>query len=544
MKFSSFAETAKKTAANKLRYLLLVLSGLLCGLTLVFTEIGLIEWITMIPVAIVVLVRCSDKSVRLRSLYLDGLVFFYAYYLVCYHWFAYLYPLEFVDGMTKGAALVVVIAAWFGLSLLQALMGGCVFVLLGIVFRGRFCTRFALLRVFAAAGMWAIFEWSQTIGWWGVPWGRLPIGQSDYLVGLQTASWFGTYFITFMVVSVNFILAYALLASQKWKLSVILAASLLTFQYGAGALIWFTADVTEGEALRVACIQGNVSSSDKWSADSDIKTTEVYTRLVKQAADDGAELILLPETAFPYDFDADRYKHFDTMFKDMSKEYGVYIIVGAYTHTEEKSSLNSLICYESDGERVETVYSKRHLVPFGEYVPLRPLIETLIPPLADLVLSSGDIDFGEGANIIDAGGVGIGGLICFDSIYESLAYDSVREGAELICLSTNDSWFSDSAALYMHNAQAQLRAIENGRYLVRSANTGISTVINSRGEVLDGLEPLVEGNLYETVYVKSNRTLCNVIGNSFVYLLIAGIAVLVTDSAILKFKAKNASEKA
>ena len=542
-KFSRISELLRTLAANKLRYLLLMLSGLLTGLTLVFTEIGFVEWITMVPAALVVLVRASDDKVRLRSLYLDGLAFFYPYYLVCYYWFLYLYPLEYVDGMTTGTALLVVLLAWCGLSLLQTLMGGCVFVLLGVVFKGKLCTCFSIIRVFSAAAMWAIFEWSQTIGWWGVPWGRLPIGQSEYPVGLQTASWFSSYFITFLIVAVNFLLAYALLEVVKWRLGVIVAASLLVFQYGAGALIWFGADLSEGEALKVACIQGNVSSSDKWSSESDLKTTEIYTRLVKQAAEDGAELILLPETAFPYDFDAKKYSYFNDMFCNMSKEYGVYILVGAYTSADEGKSLNSLICFDPNGERMDTVYAKRHLVPFGEYVPLRSLIEVLIPPLANLVLSTEDIAFGEGANIIDADGIGIGGLICFDSIYESLAYDSVREGAEIICISTNDSWFSDSAALYMHNAQAQLRAIENGRYIVRAANTGISTVINSRGEVMGRLEPLVEGNLYETVYARSDKTLCSVIGNSFVYLLLAGVAVLAVDRAVFKIKIKCASKK-
>ena len=539
-KISSISEFLKNTTNKKYRYILLLISGLLTGFTLIFPKVGFLEWITLIPACAVLFVRASDRDVKLRSLYLDGLVFFYSYYIVCYHWFAYLYPLEFVDGMTPGAAIVVVVLAWFGLSLLQALMGGVVFVVAGIIFRTRFCQRFALMRVFVASGLWATFEWSQTIGWWGVPWGRLPIAQSEYIVGLQTASLFGSYFVTFLLLAVNGLLAYALVYPPKLKLSVILAASLLLFQYGAGSIIWFSSDVTSEKAIRVACIQGNISSSDKWSADSDVKTTEVYKRLITQAAEDGAELILLPETAFPYDFDSERYSYFNDMFGRISKEYGIHIVVGAYTREEQKDSLNSLICFDPNGERIDTVYSKRHLVPFGEYVPMRPIIETLIPPLADLVLSSDDIDPGEGANVIAADTIGLGGLICFDSIYESLAYDSVREGANIICLSTNDSWFSDSAALYMHNAQAQLRAIENGRYVIRSANTGISTVITPRGEVVEELEPLVEGNVYATVYAKEDMTFNTLIGNTFVYLILVGYVIIISDNIVFKLKNKKA----
>ena len=536
MDFSRISDILREIAYKRKRTALLVLGGFLTGLTLVLTKLGLLEWITMIPAALVLLVRASDREVKLRSLYLDGFLFFYSYYLVCYHWFVNLYPLEFIDGMTKGGALAVVIVAGFGLALLQALMGGCVFVLAGILFRCDLSQRFPLLRVFVASGLWAAFEWSQTIGWWGVPWGRLPIGQSEYLVGLQTASWFGSYFVTFLIVAVNFLLAYTLLNLPKWKLGVTIAACLLVFQYGAGTLIWFTTDVSRGEPIKVAAVQGNISSSDKWSEDSDKITLEVYTGLIKEAAEQGAELVVLPETAFPYDLDSENYAYLDKGFCESAKSLGIYLLVGAFTVEGEKDSLNSLVCYTPDGVRLDTVYSKRHLVPFGEYVPMRPLIETLIPPLADLVLSSDDIDEGEGTKIIDAGGIKIGGLICFDSIYESLTYDSVRDGAELICLGTNDSWFSDSAALYMHNAQAQLRAIENGRYVVRAANTGISTVINSRGEVIAELEPLVSGNAYATVYASSAKSLNTNLGNLFVYLVIVGMFVLFLCDIVKKVK--------
>ena len=543
MNFSQISDILRKIAYKKRRIVLLIFSGLLTGLTLVFTKLGFLEWITMIPAGIVLLVRASDREVRLRSLYSDGFLFFYSYYLVCYHWFVNLYPLEFIDGMTKGGALAVVILAWFGLSLLQALMGGCVFLLAGLLFRCDLPQRFPLLRVFVGAGLWAAFEWSQTIGWWGVPWGRLPIGQSEYLVGLQTASWFGSYFVTFLIVAVNFLLAHTLLNLPKWRLGVTVAACLLVFQYGAGTLIWFTTDVSRGEPIKVAAVQGNISSSDKWSEDSGTKTLEVYSTLIAEAAEKGAELVLLPETAFPYDLDSNNYAYLNEGFCSMARELNIYLLVGAFTHEEEKDSLNSLVCYTPEGERLDTVYSKRHLVPFGEYVPMRPIIETLVPPLADLVLSSDDIDEGEGTKIIDAGGVKIGGLICFDSIYESLTYESVRDGAELICLGTNDSWFSDSAALYMHNTQAQLRAIENGRYVLRAANTGISTVINSRGEVIAELEPLVSGNAYATVYANDAKTLNTNLGNFLVYFILLGFLVIFSHNIVNIMKINKKRDK-
>ncbi len=510
-------------------------------MTLVLPEIGFFEWISLIPVCIVVLRRAADREVKLRSLYLDGLVAFYSFYLVCYHWFIYLYPLEFVDGMTKGGALAVVGVAWFGLSLLQALMGGLVFLFAGVLLRSRACERLKWLSAVIFAGLWAVFEWTQTIGWWGVPWGRLPIGQSEYIWGIQNASWFGSYFVTFALVAVNAFAALALLSldsERAVRLCASLAAGLVVFQYASGALIYFTTPIDEGTKIRVACIQGNISSSEKWDSSSANKTIQNYMGFSEQAAAEGAELIILPETAFPHDI-TDEEGFYSELFSNFTSKHGVYLLVGAYISDEENNSYNSLVCFTPEGKRVDTVYSKRHLVPFGEYVPMAALVETVIPPLAELVLSNNDITAGEGAQIIDIykdGEISLGSLICFDSIYEGLMLESVREGAELICLSTNDSWFTDSAALYMHNAQAQLRAVENGRYIARAANTGISTVIDTRGEVKDSLPPLVGGIIVQDVYATPSRTLYSYIGNSFVYLSIGAMVLILADKVVQKYK--------
>lgn len=532
----------KENSLKKSRFLFLILSGVLTGLTLIFTKLGFFEWITMIPMAAILLVRASDKDIKKRSLYLDGFIFYYSYYLVCYHWFLYLYPLDFVEGMTKGGAIAVVLLAWLGLSLLQALMGGVVFVFVGVIFKSRICKKIKLLKLFFAAGLFAVLEWTQTIGWWGVPWGRLPIGQSEYVIGLQNASLFGSYFITFMLVAVNFLFAFCILNINDLKKARIyagLACLLLVFQYVSGAALFFAKDVTKGEKIRVACIQGNISSGEKWDTNSMSKTLEIYRKYTVEAAQEGAELVIWPETAIPYDISA-TYEYYADMFCNMARENKIYLLIGTYVTDNDNNLLNSLVCFTPEGEQMDTVYSKRHLVPFGEYVPMRPLIETLIPPLAELVLSSDDIYAGEGSQIIKIkDDVALGGLICFDSIYEGLTLESVRDGAELICLSTNDSWFIDSAALKMHNSQAQLRAIESGKYVARAANTGISTVINSRGEVLCELGALVDGKIVYDVYANDADTLWNIIGNTFIYLVMLFEFAIITDVIVVKIISKR-----
>ena len=204
------------------------------------------------------------------------------------------------------------------------------------------------------------------------------------------------------------------------------------------------------------------------------------------------------------------------------------MLAGAFFE-EGADEYNSVFAFEPDGKLNETVYFKRRLVPFGEFVPFASVIEKIIPPLASLNAFSSDITSGKDSNIIKTDNADLGCLICFDSIYESLARDSVKDGAQVFMIATNDSWFSDSAALRMHNNQARLRAIETRRSVVRAANTGISSVITPTGEILDSVGALKKGLIVEEVELNDGLTLYTRIGNLFVYLCGAFVAVLLAE---------------
>ena len=515
---------------------MLLLSGALTGLTVAFPVIGFLEWLTIIPAAVVLLRRGSDSSIKLRTMYLDGLLFFYGYYLVCWHFFLSMYPLDFIDGVNKGTAAAVVAISWFGLALLQSLFGGFVFLLSSVIFRGRLCRKIGFLKPISAAALWAVFEWSQNFGWWGVPWGKLPLAQTKYLLGVQNASWLGSYFITFVLVLVNFVIAYGLLNATRTRIlraSAIVAISVIVFQYSTGLVIWLTTDINEGESVKVACAQGNISASNKWTVDTLRQLERVYSEQTREAVAQGAEIVLWPETAIPFDITADLYSRYDKMCRSLSKETQAYILVGAYTNDGEKS-YNSIVCYTPDGERLETVYNKRRLVPFGEFIPLRSVFERVIPPLTEILITFDDIYEGESASIMNIDDTDVGCLICFDSIYDGLTLETVRDGAEIICLSTNDSWFSGSAALSIHNSQAQLRSIESGRYITRCASTGISTIISPRGEVLSRVEADTEGILIYDAYKRQNKTAWYYLGNTFVYICVLFLMVLIVEMGICR----------
>ena len=496
---------------------LLLLGAVLTALTLIYPVIGILEWVTMIPILIGAYRLCEADSCTLRKAYGYGFLTVYVFYVVIYHWFVNLYPLDFVD-MSNAASAVVIAAGWFGLPILQAIAGGFVFLLFRMMHRTGVFEHLPLMRPFAFAALWVIFEWSSTLSWTGVPWGRLCLGQIEMLPFLQSASLFGSYFVSFLIVAVNGLLAYAILYRPRAALCGMLAAVLFcsNLLYGvADTLITPKAEKT----LRVAVIQGNIDSHDKWSGDSYRKTVEIYGELTRRAAEEGAELVVWPETTLPYDlsYQNDRRKFVSAL----ARVCNVTLIVGALYYDEMDRNYNALYLVDPDGTVRDEYYAKRHLVPFGEYVPMRNVIMTLIPPLANLSALGDDVSPGTDPALFETEWGKLGSLICFDSIYEQLTLDSVREGASLMMISSNDSWFYDSAAVYQHQAQGQLRAIESGRYVVRAANTGISTVISDEGELLAWIDPLTEGYAVADVSVRENRTLYTVIGNLFVYLCMA-----------------------
>ena len=515
-----------RDSVSKRKWLILPLGGILFALTVIFPQIGSFEWIALIPALLAILTLIPDPTVKYRRLYGLGLVFFWPFYAVNFHWFFYMYPLDFA-GMSRPASAVVVTVACLGLSLFQALGAALLFPLMGVATRGKWLSKHTILHPILFACLWTALEWWQAhSGWSGVPWARLAIGQAENVLSLQSAAIFGSYFITFLMVAVNGLLAYMFLHPSRRVLCAALAAGLVFGNMAFGA-IRMAAVKDMGEPVKVAAIQGNKGSLENWSSGTMAEVMEVYGELSREAAENGAELIVWPETCIPANIDRQGWVH--EYVTELSQECGVPILCGLFTRVAEGSDAdyNSIVAALPDGTVHGTVYNKRNPVPFGEFVPFRDLVMTVIPPLAEINTLDEDIPAGADSVVMELDVGNVGPLICFDSIYERNALDSIGNGAQILAVSTNDSWFTDSRGVWMHHAQSQLRAIETGRYVVRSANTGVSSVINDRGEVLELLEPLKTGYVLEEAYLSDRVTVYSVIGNVFAYVCVAVCAAAI-----------------
>lgn len=534
-----------RAAVFRFRWLLLAVGALAEGLCVIFPQIGLLQWVGLIPAVAAVLVIAADPRISIRRMYLYGFVFFEIYYVVNFHWFLYMYPLTFA-GVSEAGSVVVVAVAWLGLSAFQAIAAACIFPLFALAVRGRHMAARPFLHPFLFAALWTAFEWFQAnSGWSGVPWARLPIGQTDMHILVQSAAYFGSYFITFLLLAVNGVLTYLVLHPDRKWLCLGLAVGMFVGNLSLGGLHLLTYR-DEGEPVRVAGIQGNISSLDKWADDGLASAEKIYGDLSLEAAGDGAQVIVWPETAIPYRLD--RSETLQEYLLNLSGTCDAVILAGVFTTGENEdgdiADYNSVVAAEPTGVFNPIVYNKRKPVPFGEFVPFRKVIMTLIPPLAEISMLDDDLLIGDDSVVFDLPVGRVSSMICFDSIYETNGLDSVRNGAELLAVSTNDSWFRDSRGVWMHNAQSKLRAIETGRYVVRAANTGVSSIITPTGEVTTELGPLLNGYVVGEVHFNQARTLYSYIGNLFAYLCVTaslGAVLLPPAERVLRaLRAKRA----
>ena len=502
--------------------ILLAASGILTGLAVTYPKIfGIFEWVSMIPLIYTLLEFIENREVKLSRVYLYGLLYFELFYMVGFHFFLYLYPLDFT-GLDNFSSVLVIAVAWLGLSFLQALFGGIAFMVFVSVGRSKLVKKFPITGIFSFPIIYTAYEYTQTLGWWGVPWSRLPLGQTDLLLPIQTASLFGSYFVTALIVLVNTLLCYAVKSRAKvclTKRCLLAALTVFTLNTLAGGIIYAvgTNEAREAEKITVGVVQGNYDSTEKWFT-LPAAIVDKHIEYTKKCAEDGAQLVIWAETALPFGLDTNGI--YAEQIKAVAEDYGITVLVGCMQY-EGDESYNAIVCFLPDGTVAQEVYYKRHLVPFGEYVPMRSIIDVVLPFLSEVSMLSDDMSAGTEPNVFETELGAIGSLICFDSIYEALILDTVADGAGLLALSTNDSWFSDSAGIYMHNSQARLRSVEVGRFTARSANTGVSSFITNTGVVLSEIPPLTEGYLTEDVAMLYSRTLYSVIGNTFVYVCAA-----------------------
>jgi apolipoprotein N-acyltransferase len=257
--------------------------------------------------------------------------------------------------------------------------------------------------------------------------------------------------------------------------------------------------------------------------------------MTRQAIAEGADLVIWPESATPYTFEIE-HEAADTI-RRIARDAQVPILLGSdqIERGVPTKYYNSAYLVRADGS-TGGVYRKMHLVPFGEYVPLKRILFFAAP----LVEAVSDFSAGESAVLLTVDGHALSTAICYEIVYPDLVRRFVAAGSELLTTITNDAWFGDTAAPYQHFAQASMRAIENGRYLVRAANTGISGIVDPYGRVIAQSRLFEPAVVTGTVAYRTDKTLYTRIGDLFAYVsavaTFALLAPLLFKISDLRFK--------
>ena len=498
-----------------LKKLLPIIFGALAALPIAFPQIGILQWILLVPFA---LFCFSEITVKGRKLlfgeYLAGFAFFFGYYLVCYSWFFSMYPLS-VTGIPQVAAFAIVCLAAVGIPAFQAVGFGIILPAFRFAYKKGLPK--GMLPLLMGA-LWCVCEWLQGFFWFGIPWVRMALGQIEMPSLFRSVNLFGSYFVTFLIVAVNFYIAFAIKEGVKKKRQLYAFSAAVIFFANAfyGALDIKVAANKPVETLRISAFQGNISTEEKWSSHMLERSFEIYDRLAKEACEAGAEYVIFPETVFPYV--TENHPEIDIAIKDMAWKYDMTLMVGTFGLCDG-DVCNVIRVYEPMRDGV-CVYSKQKPVPFGEYVPMRDLIMTVFPFLGEINMLNRALAPGMESSVWQDDNAIFGYMICFDSIYDHIARESANNGARVLMISTNDSWFGDSVGTKMHSAQAKLRAVENGRSVVRAANTGISSIITPAAETLELIECDTIGQITADVPLSDDLTLYTRIGNLFVYICI------------------------
>ena len=443
--------------------------------------------------------------------------YFIGFYVPLYIFLSELYPYERF-GFSGIQAIFVLVCSCIAIPLLHATVESSLMLLTRLFKNDSW-------SILTYAAIWVIGEWILSLGMLAFPWGGTAVSLTGFLPYLQTASLFGKFFITFVTAAGCYALALAVY--NKIKVVAYIGISVILFNIVFGTVLWYI-PTDKKDPLSVSAVQGNILSNEKWQSGNSTLIFNRYVEMTKQAALNGADIVVLPESAIPQYFYPNGDIH--EALADIARQYDVTVICGVHYYDKiTKLKYNSVIAIYPDGS-LSKHYDKRHLVPFGEFIPFADDIGKLVPFVGDFNKSSSTLTEGTDPIVIDTQYGKVAPLVCFDSIFPQFAREGVSNDAELIAVVTNDSWFNDSAGIYTHLRHAQLRAIENRRYILRAANTGVSAFINERGQIINQSEPLRIETVTSEVSPITSVTLYTKTGDIVLY--ISFVLVLIN---ILKY---------
>jgi apolipoprotein N-acyltransferase len=478
--------------------------------------------VALTPLLVALTRRATSASGARRPFFL-GLLAGAVYFSGTLYWL--------VETMTTFGGLAIPVAA-FAAALLVAYLS--LFPAAFAVAIDRLSRAFGVtFALTAAPAVWVSTELGRQYVWDGFPWALLGYSQINVLPIAQIASVTGVYGLSAMLALTSAALALVVVDStrRRWGVAALAACLVAGCAWWGGTRLSRGSLTAAGDPIRVAVIQGNILQDDKWNPALRDVIIGRYLSMTRQAIDRGATFVIWPESSLPVYFEEDPARN--AVLRRLARESGVTLLIGsdqverirpdALAEDPANRFYNAAFLVKPDGT-VGAVYRKMHLVPFGEYVPLQRLL-FFVGPIVEAVSN-----FTPGLDpvLLPLGDHKISAAICYEVIYGNLIRRFVTDGSELLTTITNDAWYGRSSAAYQHWDQAAMRSIENGRYLARAANTGVSGFVDPYGRALQKSSLFEQTVLVEDVRLLRDRTIYARLGD-----LVAWLSLAFTAAALL-----------
>lgn len=481
-------------------------SGLLLAAALPTVNLHFLAWFALVPLFL------AMKGQKVKAGFWLGGITGIVYFAGTVYWVSN--SIHFYGGISLLPAALITLLLCSYLALYPALFGAA-----AVHVR----TNYPSLFFFAMPAFWTALELARTYVFSGFPWALLGYSQYSVLPVIQVADIAGVYGVSFLIVMVNAAAAEFIMNRKNYYavITAVLAVTLVLV-YGFAKLH----SPERADEIAISVVQGNIEQDKKWDPAYQAETLSVYKRLTLAALKRHPDLVIWPETATPFYFTGASGKD-QALTADLIefvKLNKVPLLFGSPTYEIKPNrqivGRNSAFLLSGDG-RLEAVYHKIHLVPFGEYVPLKKVlffVEKMVQAIGDF--EGGNeytvmtVPYGEPGNRKETK---LCTVICYEIIFPDLVRRFVDRGAGIVTTVTNDAWFGKTAAPYQHFSMAVFRAVENRVPVARAANTGISGFIDSRGSILETSGIFTEAYLTRALTPGTTKTPYTRYGDLFSY---------------------------
>ena len=449
-------------------------SGILTALSFPKWNLSFLAWISLIPLFFSLVKKSPKQS------FLLGLIAGSSFYAVLLYWIPSV-PAHY-GNLSYGFSLVIYIIFFLFLGLFWALFSYCA---------SKISQNFPRSIVFLIPFLWISFEYILTYFLTGFPWGLLGYSQHKNLWFIQMAALAGVYGLSFVLVAFQYLFVFSM--THRKKLPFLFAVVVVLLIHLGGCMS-IKEILPSKNNFKASVIQGNVSSDIYWDSISTADVWSLFFRhleLSQKAYEKDAKLIIWPEFSVPLCFSCPYgiYQDFKDRLFQFVQDTGCTLLLGTNetVKTQEETVYhNTALCLHPD--LTYSQYYKMHLVPFGEYTPY----ERIFSFIKKMTHAIGEITPGKKHIFHEFDGMKFGSPICYEIIFPNLVRKFVKRGAVFLATVTNDGWYGKSSAPYQHFSIAVFRAVENRRYVLRAATTGISGIIDPYGRILAQTEMMTQ----------------------------------------------------